>query len=70
LLDIGLSFTFNLGSFLEWFVLLLGKTVEVQRLLGPDMTKIFTRNMGASTATVGIASVRERVVWVVKSLIG
>lgn len=57
-----------LNAILAWFILSRG--VSVQRILGKDGTKIFTRIMGLLIASIGVAFVREGVVAIVKSLSG
>ncbi len=80
--DFGNFFAFNLASFVEAFLLLfsifnailawfiVSRGVAVQRLLGKDGTKIFTRIMGLLTASKGVAIVREGIVAIAKSVSG
>ncbi len=56
------------NAILAWFIVSRG--VAVQRLLGKDGTKIFTRIMGLLTASKGVAIVGEGIVAIAKSLSG
>lgn len=57
-----------LNSLLAW--LILSRGVTVQRLMGQDGTKIFTRIMGLLIASIGVAIVREGVIGIVRAYLG
>jgi len=57
-----------LNALFAWAI--LGNASRVQKLLGTQGTRIFTRLMGLLIAAIGVAFVREGVVGIVQSVVG